>query len=117
HVAQALTRLGYPPASMTALGLDARRSALFEAVLGGGRRLFIKVLTHERRDRDLLYRMWWFTTHLRHPNTPPPGRDSLEHEALMMMQAAGAGVQVPAVVTFGGYGHGTGILVQEWVDG
>lgn len=113
-----LRDLGLVPAAIRAVGLDARRSALFDVALDGGRRAFVKVIPRERRDRDLLYRMWNYPRRVASRSGPArTARGELEHEALVALLAARAGVRVAPVLAVGGYRHGAGGLAYEWVEG
>jgi membrane-associated phospholipid phosphatase/tRNA A-37 threonylcarbamoyl transferase component Bud32 len=118
---RALAERGYAIADLTAVDLDARRSAPFVADTVDGRRLFLKVVPRERRDVDVLYRMWLALTGGRKPSGRPPrgGGTPVEQvgrEAAMGQLAKAAGVRVPEVLSVGGYGNGTGLLVHPWVD-
>ena len=118
RVRPALERLGFVVETLTPVGAPSRRSASFRATQAGGPDLFVKVAARERRDDDLLYRGW---RALRRRWTGPAhtgsGLRQVEHEACMGAMAAAAGVRTPALVYAGPFGNGSGMLVQEWVDG
>ena len=67
-------------------GRDARRSARFRAVGLDGQRLFAKLIPRERRDEDLLYRVWRMLFRRRaepgRPGSGPPPQQ-VEHEAYL----------------------------------
>ncbi len=68
RAAKALAERGLQVTEVTPLGgRDARRSARFQAVGPDGQRLFAKLIPRERRDEDLLYRVWRMLV-------PAPGR-------------------------------------------
>jgi PAP2 superfamily/Lipopolysaccharide kinase (Kdo/WaaP) family len=121
RAAKALRSQGLQVTGVTPLGgRDARRSARFEAVGPGGERLFAKLIPRERRDEDLLYRVWRMLV----PRRAEPGRrgsgpppQQVEREAYLGLLAAAAGVRTPRVVLAGPYGNGSGLLVQELVPG
>jgi glycosyltransferase 2 family protein len=101
-------------------GRDARRSARFEAVGPDGQRLFAKLIPRERRDEDLLYRLWRMLV----PRRAEPGRRGsgppllqVEREAYLGLLAETAGVRTPRVVLAGAYGNGAGLLVQRMIPG
>jgi undecaprenyl-diphosphatase len=101
-------------------GRDARRSARFEAVGPDGQRLFAKLIPRERRDEDLLYRLWRMLTRRRaEPGRPGSGSASsqVEREAYLGLLAGTAGVRTPRVVLAGPYGNGSGLLVQRMIPG
>jgi glycosyltransferase 2 family protein len=118
---KALTQRGLPVVEVTPLGgRDARRSARFEAVTADGQRLFAKLIPRERRDEDLLYRVWRTLVGRRaepgRRGSGPPGRQ-VEREAYLGLLAAEAGVRTPRVVLAGPYGNGSGLLVQRMISG
>jgi glycosyltransferase 2 family protein len=121
RAAKALRQRGLEVTEVTPLGgRDARRSARFEAVGPGGQRLFAKVIPRERRDEDLLYRLWRMLTRRRaEPGRPGSGPAShqVEREAYLSLLAGTAGVRTPRVVLAGSYGNGSGLLVQRMVPG
>ena len=114
---RSLTDLGLPPVSVRALGLDARRAALFTVVADGGDRLFVKVIPRERRDWDWPYRTWVWLRRLGRGQVPRSPLEAVEREGLMTMLAAQAGVMTAGVRAVGAPRHGAGVLVQEWIDG
>jgi membrane-associated phospholipid phosphatase len=121
RAARALAENGLQAAEVTPLGgRDARRSARFRAVAADGQQLFAKLIPRERRDEDLLYRVWRTLA----PRRATPGRPSsgsptlrVEREAYMGLLAAAAGVRSPRVLLAGAYGNGSGLLVQRLIDG
>jgi undecaprenyl-diphosphatase len=121
RAAKALRERGLEVTEVTPLGgRDARRSARFEAVGPDGRRRFAKLNPRERRDEDLLYRLWRMLTRRRaepgRPGSGPPSHQ-VEREAYLGLLAGTAGVRTPRVVLAGPYGNGSGLLVQEMVPG
>jgi undecaprenyl-diphosphatase len=121
RAAKALTQRGLAVVEVTPLGgRDARRSARFEAVTADGQRLFAKLIPRERRDEDLLYRVWRTLVGRRaepgRRGSGPPRRQ-VEREAYLGLLAAAAGVRTPRVVLAGPYGNGSGLLVQRMVPG
>jgi glycosyltransferase 2 family protein len=119
--ARALREHGLQVGEVTPLGgRDARRSARFEAVGPDGQRLFAKLIPRERRDEDLLYRVWRMLVRRR----AEPGRRGsgppllqVEREAYLGLLAGTAGVRTPRVVLAGAYGNGSGLLVQRMIAG
>jgi glycosyltransferase 2 family protein len=99
-------------------GRDARRSARFQAVGPDGQRLFAKLIPRERRDEDLLYRLWRMLAGRRaepgRPGSGPP-LQQVEREAYLGLLAGSAGVRTPRVVLAGPYGNGSGLLVQRMI--
>jgi membrane-associated phospholipid phosphatase len=121
RAAKALAERGLQVTVVTPLGgRDARRSARFQAVGPDGERLFAKLIPRERRDEDLLYRVW----RMLFPRRAEPGRRGsgtplvqVEREAYLGLLAGAAGVRTPRVVLAGPYGNGSGLLVQRMIPG
>jgi len=121
RAAKALAEQGLQVTDVTPLGgRDARRSARFRAVGPDGQRLFAKLIPRERRDEDLLYRVWRMLFRRRaepgRPGSGPPPQQ-VEHEAYLGLLAGAAGVRTPRVVLAGPYGNGSGLLVQRMIPG
>ena len=116
RAAKALAEQGLQVTEVVPLGgRDARRSARFRAVGPDGQRLFAKLIPRERRDEDLLYRVWRMLFRRRaepgRPGSGPPPQQ-VEHEAYLGLLAGAAGVRTPRVVLAGPYGNGSGLLVS-----
>jgi membrane-associated phospholipid phosphatase len=119
RAAKALRERGLEVTEVTPLGgRDARRSARFQAVGPDGQRLFAKLIPRERRDEDLLYRLWRMLAGRRaepgRPGSGPP-LQQVEREAYLGLLAGSAGVRTPRVVLAGPYGNGSGLLVQRMI--
>jgi glycosyltransferase 2 family protein len=118
RVRAALQRYGFDPADLDPLPGQDRRSARYLVSSHSHQDLFVKVVTRERRDSDLLYRAWSW---LRHRGRPPSRLGDavaqVEHEATMGLLAAAAGVHAPAVLAVRSFGNGAGLLVQQRVPG
>jgi undecaprenyl-diphosphatase len=121
RAAKALREQGLQVTGVVPLGGgDARRSARFEAVGPDGQLLFAKLIPRERRDADLLYRLWRMLVRRR----AEPGRrgtgaplQQVEREAYLGLLAGTAGVRTPRVILAGPYGNGSGLLVQRMIPG
>jgi glycosyltransferase 2 family protein len=121
RAAKALAERGLQVTEVTPLGgRDARRSARFQAVGPDGQRLVAKLIPRERRDEDLLYRVWRMLFRRRadpgRPGSGPPAQQ-VEREAYLGLLAGAAGVRTPRVVLAGPYGNGSGLLVQRMIPG
>jgi undecaprenyl-diphosphatase len=118
RVRAALQRYGFDPADLAPLPGQDRRSARYLVSSHSRPDLFVKVVTRERRDSDLLYRAWCW---LRHRGRPPSRLGDavaqVEHEASMGLLAAAAGVRAPPVLLVRSFGNGAGLLVQQRVAG
>jgi undecaprenyl-diphosphatase len=118
RVRTALQHYGFDPADLAPLPGQGRRSARYLVSSHSQPELFVKVVTRERRDSDLLYRAWYW---LRHRGRPPSRLGDavaqVEHEASMGLLAAAAGVHAPPVLLVRSFGNGAGLLVQQRVAG
>jgi undecaprenyl-diphosphatase len=118
RVRGALQAYGFDPADLAPLPGQGRRSARYLVSTHSQPELFVKVVTRERRDSDLLYRAWSW---LRHRGRPPSRLGDavaqVEHEASMGLLAAAAGVRTPPVLAVRSFGNGAGLLVQQRVHG
>jgi uncharacterized membrane protein YbhN (UPF0104 family)/membrane-associated phospholipid phosphatase len=118
RVRAALQAYGFDPADLAPLPGENRRSARYLVTSHSHPELFVKVVTRERRDSDLLYRAWSW---LRHRGRPPSRLGDavaqVEHEATMGLLAATAGVYAPPVLAVRSFGNGAGLLVQQRVHG
>jgi uncharacterized membrane protein YbhN (UPF0104 family)/membrane-associated phospholipid phosphatase len=118
-VARALEAAGLAPSSVVPVHADARGSAPFLALTTSGRRLFVKAIDREHRNADLLFKLWRYVV-LRHVEDEAPfitPKQQVEHEALLLLLAARAGVRVPGTVTGVQAGSGPALLVLEDVPG
>jgi uncharacterized membrane protein YbhN (UPF0104 family)/membrane-associated phospholipid phosphatase len=118
RVRSVLQAYGFDPADLEPLPGQDRRSARYLVSSHSHPELFVKVVSRERRDSDLLYRAWSW---LRHRGRPPSRLGDavaqVEHEASMGLLAATAGVQAPPVLAVRSFGNGAGLLVQQRVAG
>jgi undecaprenyl-diphosphatase len=118
RVRKALHDYGFDPADLAPVAGQDRRSVRYLVSSHSHPDLFVKVVTRERRDSDLLYRAWHW---LRHRGRPPSRLGDavaqVEHEASMALLAAVAGVRTPPVLLVRSFGNGAGLLVQERVHG
>jgi uncharacterized membrane protein YbhN (UPF0104 family)/membrane-associated phospholipid phosphatase len=118
RVRTALQAYGFDPADLAPLPGEDRRSARYLVSSHSRPDLFVKVVTRERRDSDLLYRAWsWLGHRGRPPSRLGDAVAQVEHEATMGLLAAAAGVRAPAVLLVRSFGNGAGLLVQQRVHG
>jgi uncharacterized membrane protein YbhN (UPF0104 family)/membrane-associated phospholipid phosphatase len=118
RVRRALHAYGYDPADLAPLPGQDRRSARYLVSSHSRPDLFVKVVSRERRDSDLLYRAWRWLTHRGRPPSrlgDPVGQ--VEHEASMALLAAAAGVRTPPVLLVRSFSNGAGLLVQQRLHG
>src|SRR5207253_7090103 len=84
-----------------------------------GPRLFVKVLGAEQRTADLLYRAYRFLR-LRGVGDVRPAaslKQAVEHQALVGMMAARAGVRVPSVTRVVEAADGSALIAMDAIDG
>jgi undecaprenyl-diphosphatase len=116
---RALARSGLEVLSLERAEVDARGSTPYLATLADGRRLFVKALGQDERDADLLFRAWR-RLRLQNVGDEVPYstlRRAVEHEALVSLKAADAGVRTPHLVTVAPVGELAMVLAYEAVDG
>ena len=118
RVRTALQHHGFDPADLAPMPGQDRRSARYLVSCHSRPALFVKVVSRERRDSDLLYRAWYW---LKHRGRPPSRLgdpvSQVEHEASMALLAAAAGVRTPPVLLVRSFSNGAGLLVQQRVAG
>lgn len=104
---------------MHPLTADARGSVPFLARDGAGTALFVKVIGRAQRDADWLYRAWRYLAYREAGDEPPfpAPKQVVEHEALLDVLAARAGVRTPALVAVSALRDRSGLLVCERVPG
>lgn len=95
----ALRGIGIEALDVVPVTVDAQGSFPFTATVGE-RRIFVKMLDPEPRDRDLLFRLGRFVA-VREVRDEARLRDALqqaEHEAAMTLLARAAGVRAPTIL-------------------
>ena len=118
-IGEALRDAGLDVEQVVAAAVEAKGSRPFVATTADGSRLFVKVLGREQRDADLLYRAYR-AIRLRHVGDTRPAaslKQAVEHQALVGMWAARAGVSVPSVEAIVEAHDGSMLLVLEHIDG
>src|SRR4029450_4708941 len=112
-------RSGLEGKAVERASVDARGSTPYFAELADGRRLFVKALGQDERDADLLFRAWR-RLRLQNVGDELPYstlRRAVEHEALVSLKAADAGVRTPHMVTVAAVGELTMVLAYDAVEG
>lgn len=101
------------------LQADARGSVPYLAERSrDGRTLFVKAVSRDHRDADLLFKVARLLT-LRGVEDESPfatPRRQLQHEACLVMRAEGAGVRVPSFAGLAPCGGGTYLLAEEAIE-
>jgi uncharacterized membrane protein YbhN (UPF0104 family)/membrane-associated phospholipid phosphatase/tRNA A-37 threonylcarbamoyl transferase component Bud32 len=109
---------GFEPSRVRAVISDARSSFPFFSSSSRGE-LFIKAVGREQREADLLWKAW---RRLRFRDVEDEtafvtAKQAVEHEAVVTLLAGQAGVRTPRVVTVGALEDGSGVMVQQSVQG
>ncbi len=118
-VAAGLTRSGVDLAELRPAAVDARGSTPYFGTTTGGTDLFVKALGADERNADVLFRL------VRSINPRDLGdekpfstlRRAVEHEALVALAAAGAGVRTPPLAAFASAEPAAFVLAYEAIDG
>ncbi len=118
-VRRAFEHFGMKVVDVRRVSADARGSTPFFVTVDDGRRIFVKAVTREERDADLLFKTWRFVA-LRHvedeaPYTSP--KHAVEHEALGAALAYDAGVHTARPITATQTDTGLALLALECVSG
>lgn len=119
QLTDALHAAGFVIASVAPVSADARGSTPFVAVTRDGHRLFVKALGREERNADLLFKLWRFIA-VRGVEDETPfvtPKQEVEHEALLLLLAARAGVRVPGTLAAVQLRSRPAVLVLENVEG
>lgn len=115
----ALASLGLDVASCAPLRPGTRRATPFTATTTDGRRLFVRALGAQQRDADLLSRSYRYVVRDDAEDAHPladPGR-LVDREVAATLLAADAGAHVPEVAGVVTTADGSGVLVEQFVDG
>ena len=116
-VRAALDAAGVQAVAVQPLSADARGSTPFIADLHDGTSAFVKVVSREQRDADLLFKLYRFlvfrTVEDESPFTTP--KRAVEHEGYVSLLAERAGGRVPPMVVAAETADHSAILAQELV--
>lgn len=118
-VADALVAAGVPLASLAPADVDARGSTPYFGRTADGRRVFAKVVAHDERSADLLFRLYRSLTPRDLGDERPFSslRRMVEHEALVSLMARSTGISTPRVLAFAAAEPGGFVLSYEGIDG
>ena len=118
-IIDALRSSGIPVAEMHPASVDARGSVPYFATLDDGSQVFAKVLGADQRAADLLFRIYR-AIHLRNVGDERPFsslRRTVEHEALVALQARDVGVRTPRLRCVAPVGDDSFLLCYDILDG
>lgn len=116
---RALEDAGVELQTLAPAGLGGRSYARFVATDAQGDELFVKVLGREERSADLLVRLWRFVAFrgAQEEVALVSRKRQVEHEALISILAAQAGVRTPRVHLAGKGRTGEAFVVEQRVVG
>ncbi len=117
-VKEALASSALPPTTLEPYALGVRGARWYEATIADGPRLLVKVLSPDERSVDLLYRTYRYLR-LKNVGDERPFsslRRSIEHEALVSLQARDVGVPTPRMRAIAEVGEDSMLIAYEMVD-
>ena len=118
-ITTSLGAAGLPVTELAAASVDARGSTPYFARSEKGERLFVKVLGANERAADLLFRLYR-RLRLRNVGDERPDsslRRTVEHEALVSLQARDVGVRTPRMRAVASVGADSFLLAYDQIDG
>ena len=118
-IVEELRASGLPVAEMHPASVDARGSVPYFATLEDGSGIFVKVLGADQRAADLLFRLYR-GLRLRNVGDERPFsslRRTVEHEALVALQARDVGVRTPRLRGVAPVGRDSFLLAYDMIDG
>jgi uncharacterized membrane protein YbhN (UPF0104 family) len=119
EITTALRSIGLDLHDLEHLAVDARASAPWTAVRPDGRRVFIKALGRDERSADLMFRAYrWLRLRKTGDHRPFVSlQRSVEHEALVSLQAAALGIRTPRILGVANAGIDGMVLAYEAIEG
>jgi glycosyltransferase 2 family protein len=118
-VVAGLERSGVQLADLEPASVDARGSTPYFGTTTDGTRLFVKALGADERNADVLFRLVRSLTPRNLGDEKPFSslRRAVEHEALVALAAAHAGVRTPPLAGFASAEPGAFVLAYEGIQG
>jgi undecaprenyl-diphosphatase len=118
-IAAAMERTGIPLARLKAASVDARSSAPYFGEAVDGRPIFMKILSPDNRDKNLLFRLYRF---LRFKGVDDRGafvslQRLIEHEALVALYVNDGGIRTPRLLTVTDVGGDGFLLAYQRISG
>jgi len=119
QIRQTLQTMGVQVSDLGQARVDARGSSPMWAHQPGGPDLFVKLVSSEQRDADLLFKAYRFLAFRELEDESPfaTPKQQVEHEAYPGLLAARAGVRVPHLVVAAEVPGGAAVLVEERIPG
>ncbi len=118
-ISQALQSIGLELDDLRHVPVDAERSVPWEGTGPTGDRVFVKALGRDERSADLLFRAYrWIRLRKTGDHRPFVSlRRSVEHEALVSLQAAALGIRTPKILGVTDAGIDGMVIAYEAIDG
>ena len=115
----ALDSIGLELTNLRHPSVDARGSAPWVGIGPAGDRIFVKALGRDERSADLLFRAYrWLRLRKTGDHRPFVSlRRSVEHEALVSLQAAALGIRTPKILGVTDAGIDGMVIAYEAVEG
>ena len=118
-IAEAMERTGIPLSRLKPASVDARSSAPYFGEAADGRPIFMKILSPDNRDKNLLFRLYRF---LRFKGVDDRGafvslQRLIEHEALVALYVNDGGIRTPRLLTVTDVGDDGFLLAYQRIKG
>lgn len=115
QIRQALAAMDIQVTDLGWARVDARGSSPMWARRAQGPDLFVKLVSNEQRDADLLFKAYRFLSFRELEDESPfaTPKQQVEHEAYLALLAARAGVRVPPLVVAAEVPGGAALLAEE----
>ena len=119
NIAEAMQRTGIPLTRLKPASVDARSSAPYFGEAADGRPIFMKILSPDNRDKNLLFRLYRF---LRFKGVDDRGafvslQRLIEHEALVALYVNDGGIRTPRLLTVTDVGDDGFLLAYQRIKG
>jgi uncharacterized membrane protein YbhN (UPF0104 family)/membrane-associated phospholipid phosphatase len=118
-VQRALAKSGIDVLEVDPASVDARGSTPFEVRRNTDPQLFVKVVSREQRNADLLFKAWRFLAFREVEDEAPfaTPKQQVEHEAYLALLATRSGVRTPPIQASGVVDGGGAFIAEEFVAG
>jgi undecaprenyl-diphosphatase len=118
-VQRALANSGIDVLDVDPASVDARGSTAFEVRCHTGPQLFVKVVSREQRNADLLFKAWRFLAFREVEDEAPfaTPKQQVEHEAYLALLATRSGVRTPPILASGVVEGAGAFIAEEFVVG
>lgn len=118
RIAGALSGIALDPDRLTYLDQQPVGATLARAELTDGRTVLVKAYGRDAADAAFASRLWrsmWYRDDGRALSAT--GLQQVEHESLMLLEGARAGVRVPELISWGRGEAGDAVIATTWLEG